>query len=476
MGRHLVTQRAALYNDIFRDCPEEVLEKHPGACFKFALASFGVSDFDAFARQLRWIASRFAHGAPGTQAGRWRGEMHVLLALKEFNDIEAMSFHHREALRLLGGPTSLYVKESTWALGCPSVLFMFHRESGKLAAELSQLRSRLPAYYQLASFHGAGGEHIMEAEALYLAGNYQEASAEARAGLEMAGRHNQLGNVVCALFLEARLALAGGAASALLGGPDHSGLLADIRAVTTESRDGFMVHTADLCEGFVYGTLGLYERIPLWLRRRPEDGSRLYAFARGFFPVDYGRARLLAGASEAVAEETEALLRSGTLGNHTLFSIYAHIYLAAAYKASGRTANAADHLDAALSEALPDNIMIPFAENQDLLGPLTGKVLARSGPGRSAAPYFEELAERYERGRQAVLTEIRTRESVRSLTRREAETLRLIASGISTREAAAKMGVTIHTVKAHLKAAAKKTGGSSRVALLNILSKGASQV
>ena len=103
MSRNMVTERARLYVAMFKDCPETILERHIGASFKYAIAAFSAGDFQAFGTRLAWLGRRCAALPPGNENDRWRGELHVLLALKEFNDIEAMSGHHRLALKLLEG-------------------------------------------------------------------------------------------------------------------------------------------------------------------------------------------------------------------------------------------------------------------------------------------------------------------------------------------------------------------------------------
>ena len=133
MARHLVTESAAFFARLFQDCPEEVLSRHPKAAFKHALAALSASDFPAFADRCRWLARYCAaldEAHPATPV--LRGELEMLLALAEYNDIAAMSVRHRRAWELLGRPTGLYPPESTWSMGCPSVLFMFHRESGNI--------------------------------------------------------------------------------------------------------------------------------------------------------------------------------------------------------------------------------------------------------------------------------------------------------------------------------------------------------
>ena len=136
MGRHFVTEKAAFFTEMFKACPEEVLERHMGAAFKYAIAAFSAADFPAFGAQVGWLSKKCAALPPGEEADSWRGELEFLLSLAAFNDIAAMSVHHRRANELLGRPTGLFGVDSPWTLGSPSVLFMFHREQGKLAEEM----------------------------------------------------------------------------------------------------------------------------------------------------------------------------------------------------------------------------------------------------------------------------------------------------------------------------------------------------
>ena len=471
MSRNLVAESASFYTSMFKECPPEIRGRHLGASFKYALAAFIVGDREAFGTQMGWLADRLAAMPPGPATAYWTGEWLILRALTRFNDIEAMNEDFSRALELIKGPTRLYGTDSPWTLGCPSVLFMFHRRPGALQEELGQMRRRMPIYYQLASFHGAGAESLMEAEALYHQGDAAGAARLCEAGLAMAGRHNQLGNVFCALFIQMRLALLEGRTGDLFGGGRAAGLLAEARGLVARGRDGFLLHTADLCEGWIYAFLGLSGRIPAWLTSSLDQDSRLYVFARGYFPIVHGRARLLAGQDEAVIEEFGALLSGEAYRRNALFGIHARVYQACAWRRKGRTRMAIDALIPALEAALPDNLLMPFAENHDLLGDVLEK--AASGLDKAASRRLEELSGKIREGRDRILAELGASEAASGLTRREDETLRLLAAGLSTREAAERMGVTIHTVRAHLKSAARKTGTSGRLRLLRSYLSGA---
>ncbi|MDR2800744.1 MAG: AAA family ATPase, partial [Desulfovibrio sp.] len=190
MSRNLVTENAAFFARMFQECPEDIVDRHPGAAFKHALAALSACDFPAFgSRCARLAAQCAAMPENDPKTGVWRGELELLLALTAYNDIAAMSVHHRKAWKLLGRSTGMYPPESTWTMGCPSVLFMFHRESGALAREIRLMRESMPPYYRLTSHHGAGGEHLFESEALYHAGDFTAASIACYKAEVMAGEH-----------------------------------------------------------------------------------------------------------------------------------------------------------------------------------------------------------------------------------------------------------------------------------------------
>lgn len=483
MTRNMVTEKAGLYFAMFKDCPEEILKRYMGASFKYAIAAFSAGDFQAFGARMAWLSERCAalpaadaKGADNASKGRnqpncWPGELEVLRALVAFNDIEAMSGHHKKALALLGGATtSLYGPDSPWTLGSPSVLFMFYRTRGKLAHALRLMHECMPYYYRLTDNHGAGAELLMEAEALYHAGEFAEAETLCQTALNAADIRNQRGNVLCALFLRMRLALVSGDAQALFGQDARSGLLAGMRGLITENRNYFLLHTVDLCEGWLYAALGIYEKIPEWLRAALGDNSPLYSFAQGFFHLVHGRAQLLAGNYDAVITGFRKELAEGKFRNTVLFSVYAHIYLAAALRQTGKSREAAEALKTALDTALPDALYMPFAENDDLIGP----VLAKALPGtehREALSRVAALAKRMKTGCEAVVQEIQNQNLPSLLSDRELEVARLVVEGFSNQNIAEKLHIKDSTVKAHLTHIFQKTGVQNRSGLHKIFIK-----
>ena len=448
MSKNLVTENVAFFMDMFKACPAEVLDRHLAAAFKYAIAAFGASDYPTFGAQCAWLAKKCdslpASNKPGgKEADIWRGELEFLYSLMAYNDIAAMSIHHKKANALMGRPTRLFGGDSPWTLGSPSVLLMFHRESGKLAKELQLMKECLPHYYTLAANHGFGGEYLMEAEALYNAGDFENAAITCHKAEVLANKHNQLSNVLCALFLHMRLAFVAGDFE------QAQQLLGKMRGLIKTQRDYFLLHTVELCEGWLYAALGQIENIPLWLRTDISSDSRLYAFAKGCYFLIHGRILLLSGNCTKVIGMLAGLLEAGVFRNHLFFQIHAHLFIAAARHGLGQKEVAVSELTKALEMALPDKLYMPFVENFDLLEPLLqSDVLGKAFFHKNIESFesISHLCDSWQKNvRRIQATYFATSKS--PLTKRELELARLAISGKKYKEIAEILGIAPSTVK-----------------------------
>lgn len=462
MSRNLVTEKSRFFVELFKACPEEVLDRHMGAAFKYAIAAFAAGDFQSFGTQLAWIGKKSAarameKGEGDPTAKFWRGELEFLLSLAAYNDIRAMSGHHRKANELLGRPTALFGPESPWTLGCPSVLFMFHKTPGKLDEELADMDECLPHYYTLAAMHGAGGEHQMRAEAAYNRGDFTSAAVFCHRALAMARGNNQLSVTLCSQFLLLRLALLGGDCE------KATALMREMRGLIREKRDFFLLHTVDLCESWLHAFTGKLRDIPDWLRFGAGEERKLYTFAGGWYYVLHGHILLLAGEHAAVTGLFSWLLQSGAFANHLLFTIYAHIYMAAAHTALDSRTEAEASLRAALDLALPDKLYIPFAENADFLPQL--KTLSRKKPYRESVRRIIRLAlsiGKLHAGTWHSDMPPTASGDLSALTEREREFAEHALGGKTYPEIAAALGLAPTTVKRAFGGIYKKLGVHSR--------------
>ena len=466
MSRNLVTEKSHFFMELFKACPEDILDGHMGAAFKYAIAAFTAGNFQSFGEQVAWIGKKCAakavrDGENDPEARHWRGELEFLLSLAAYNDIAAMSAHHRRANELLGRPTKLFGPGSPWTLGCPSVLFMFHRESGKLEEELTLMDECLPHYYTLAGMHGAGGEYLMRAETLYNRGEFQEAAITCHTAEAMARSHGQTSCVLCGQFLRMRLALAEGRYA------EAEKLLGAMRGAIRERRDFFLLHTVDLCEGYLRAFLRQAVDVPEWLRFSAGAENRLYTFAGGFYYIIHGRVLLLEQEYAALIGLFAWLLQAGPFAKNALFTLYAHIYTAAAETALGRMEAAKVSLQKALELALPDKLYMPFAENAAFLPFL--RELGREEPFREGVARIFHLAAALEKARNG-MTARHFPGSKPLLTKREQQLAQLALADMPYKDVAASLGLAPSTVKRAFASMYKKLGVSSRDQLKAYLS------
>lgn len=460
ISRNMVHEESRFFYDLFQRCPDALLARHMGAAFHHAIAVFMTGDFAAFGARLGWIGAQCAAMPENDpEADAWRGELEFLLSLAAYNDIAAMSAHHRRANALLGRPTRLFGPESPWTLGCPSVLFMFHREPGALREEVRLMHECMPHYYTLAAGHGAGGEHLMEAEALYNAGALDDAAVACHRAEAQARAHGQLGNVFCAMFLRMRLALFEG------DFPTARELTESMREMISTRRDYFLLHTVDLCKGFLHAFPQGLAQLPDWLRAGQEEEKRLYTFAGGFYYLVHGRILLLNGRHAQCLGLFTWLLESGVFARHLLFNLHARLCMAVASAALGKADEARAALETALDMALPDNLHMPFVENWDLLRPvfrlLPDVYDAPDTGARQGREDILALAAIWEKNRRRMLAENFPAQGP-ALTRRELELARLAATGKTYLEIAGELSLAPSTVKKAFSLLLHKLGLSSR--------------
>ena len=150
---------------------------------------------------------------------------------------------------------------------------------------------------------------------------------------------------------------------------------------------------------------------------------------------------------------------------HRLFFIYAHIFLAAAHAMLDAREKALESLRAALDAALPDDVLMPFVENADLVLPLLlapQETRHEDGVRRILAlaePWLRHLG----------LPGTRASEIPFGLSVKQYEIARLAAEGRTGPEIACRVGLGLNTVKTHLKTVYRKCGANNRPELRRLL-------
>lgn len=143
--------------------------------------------------------------------------------------------------------------------------------------------------------------------------------------------------------------------------------------------------------------------------------------------------------------------------NSTIMSeIYLRLTCAAVYHNSGQDERAIKHIDRAISLALPDRLYGTLAEYCRVLDTLMEKRLTLVD--ESVWLKVKELYKTYNLGWSALSGAVRGRVIVTSLTTKQREIAKLAAFGMSNKEIAAKLDMSLAGVKQALVAITDKTG------------------
>jgi len=440
------------------ECPPQIKARHHYAVLKYLLHLFVHNETALFGKTCGDFISHIQAdtGLKAELRNRLLGEFELMLGFTAYNDIKKMADHYAKSWTLIGQPTAIYDPKLNWTFGSQSVLYLYYRESGRLAEHARDLIEHMPSYNRLTGGHGSGGEYIMEGERLFNMGNLAGAEIAAYKAMYKAQEANQPNIAFCADYLLIRLAFMQGDGGRVFE------LLQKMREEMTNKKDYQLIHLVEICEGSVYAALKQKDKIPASLTDADPKSLRLGFPGFGAFNIFYGRALLVGGEYLKLIGSEEYFFGIATVFSNLLGQIYTHIYLAAAQHRLFKDAEALDHLKKALVIALPDKVYMPFVENGDYIKPLLEKFLSE-GYCREDLASILELYAAYEKAAQ-IVQEYCSGEKTK-LTEREQEIAQLAAVGITNKGIGARLYISENTVKMALKNVFEKLGINSRALL-----------
>lgn len=447
----------------FNECPAEIKLGHPWACLIYAMNLFLFNELELFTQQCEKLAG-YIEALPAAEPAKARlaGELELLCGFSKYNSITGMSQHHQRAGELLKGPSVFIDRNGSWTFGSPSVLYMFYRESGQLEQEVAEIVAAMPHYYRLTAGHGSGAEAVMQAEWYYHTGDFENAEIVAHKALYVARAQDQMAMVLCALFLQMRLAVLRG------DGAYVADLLGQTRLEIKERGLYLYVHTWDLCEGFIAAWLNQADKIPAWIVKGDLLDSTIGFPSCAFFNIIWGKALLLGGQYRKLSGLTEEFVGMASVFPNLLGQVYAYIYAAAAKFKLGRHVDALETLRKALAVAAPDQVIVPFVENGAYLAAMLG-ALAKEGHYPEFIGRIVALIPLFAKNREAMSAAVSRRDNRPLLSEREAAIAELVADGLSNRTIGETLHIAEVTVKKALQSIFAKWGIESRTALAKII-------
>jgi len=197
------------------------------------------------------------------------------------------------------------------------------------------------------------------------------------------------------------------------------------------------------------------DEVSPWLAGGEITDKRLVIMTQPFAHMIYGRLLLEQGEYQKLLGVSEFGLGLSAIFPNLLPQIYINLYRAQALYAIRKRPQALEALNNALDIALPDGILLPFAENYEGVK----RLLPDSSCDGKVAEKIAELSRTLFGGLAAFVQ--------KELTPREKEVLMLIEEGLTNPGIAERLHISLSTAKATVSSVLSKKGVSSRELLKN---------
>jgi LuxR family maltose regulon positive regulatory protein len=448
------------------ECPREIYAKHHFAKLVYARRLFTLNENELFIK----TCNEFLRDLQEDKAldentmDTLLGEYELVMSFTQYNNITKMSEHHQKACKLLKGSSMLLDTAQNWTFGSPSILYMFYRESGKLSNQLEVMKEAMPYFYKITDGHGMGAEYVMEAETYFFRGDFENAEIYAHRAISKAQSKQQCSIILCAEFLQVRIALNKGNYTEI------SSLLMSMRENLKRQGCYTLLYTMDLCEAYIYAQLGQIQKITQWIMQGDYSNTKVLFPAMPAVYWVYGRVLLEKGEYLKLIGLSEMFLKTASVFPNLLCHIYIYIHLAAAYERIYNRGKAMEQLKKALDLAMADSLYMPFVENGKYIGDMI-REWKLHGEYKYMFFEFHNLYMRYNNAVDSICKECFVEEKHICLTDREKEVAEFVAQGFSNKEIAKQLYITENTVKSRMKGIFRKLSIKSRAQLEDYINK-----
>lgn len=444
--------------DFFRwikSCPEEYILRYPTAIVASMVKMFSFHNIPEIKRMKGLLLKSLEQDTALTEQERHDllGDAEVSESFLCYNNISAMSTHHRRACQLLNRTSLSVDPKGAWTFSAPSIFMMYHRSVGGADSENAEMKECMPYYYQVSDGHGNGAEHGFAADLFYERGQLTDADIANRMALSAAKRKNQFSVMLNCDFLSMRMALFNGDFDDV----KKRGL--DCQEWLRRERQYTLLNILDMCRGFLYALLGHPEAAPRWLLEGRLQEALVLFPATPMLHTFYNQLLLAGEEWTMVAARREECEKLYGVYHNVLCRIWLHIQLSAALEQIGRHAEALAELHTALDMALPDGIVMPFAESEVYLTALL-RQLQEQGVHPEEIGRILSLSAGFHNAKQKILWEHWSEHENYGLSERELEIARLAARRKTNLEIARELHLAEGTVRNQLSRIFNKLGVS----------------
>ena len=427
------------------NCPKEILCAHPEAILIFALQYFTAGNIPKMLQLNEMLIDVVKKNPKLTKKERdnFLGESEILLGFLKFNNISAMSMHHRKACQLMDRKSYLVNHRNPWVFGSPSILLLYHRQKGLLSEENEEMKDCMPYYYQLTDCHGNGAEDSMQAETYFMQGIFDEAEISYYKGKSAAIKKEQHSILLTAEFTAIRLAFMKGDYQKI------QSILNHLLDCIIEARQFVLLPTVDLCHAWIGAMLERKDLVPDWILEENAIDTLMSVSAPAFLVIRNEVLLLMEEWAYLIAEKKE-MKQICENRKMVLCGIYIRIQMASAYIRLEKRKPALEELKEALDLAVTDRIYLPFAEHIEYIHGLLEACIEENIYKKEIEEIIR-LSEVFVTSKKKILKENFDEIVDCGLSKREMEIAVLASERRSTKEIAAMLNLSENTVKTHLR-------------------------
>lgn len=451
-----------LLKKIYKELSTELYIKYPFPLLRIAF-SFILSGEPAGAEQCAKIIDQLekyyskAENASIELRGRILGEIEIINIFRVFNHAEKMVELSVKADKLLkGGVSYLVFRKNEFTFGIPYFLYAYYRKAGELKNTLDCIEKGFPP--KVFDGCGTGCEYVAFAEYYLETGDIQNAEFFAKKAIYKAKTMQQTGIILCAYFTLMRVCLLQGNISAAKELAVRTRTVWLINPQYDISLQNTVIYnsTMDMFEGYLYGTLNLRELIPKWLQTGELPFENLMMQGLAFPYIIYTKAVLLTQNWVELEVLCETVENQYRIYHNQLGLLHNAIYASVAkYNLYGLKAGMIT-LRQALKEAQMDGILLPFAENATFILPMLYEIQKEGGIDPFYLDSLIGLSEQYQKN-------LKVNSSTAHLTERELQVINLLAQGLTNREMADRLYLSVASIKKHLENIYSKLGVNNKV-------------
>ena len=463
-GILLASLKPETVEELLVECPEEILKEHPFAILVLMRSMFNWKKIPQMMKLKEILLQSVEEHTEMTreERGNLLGECDLILSFLMYNDISKMSQLHRSASAQMSRPAISIQSNGGWTFGSPSVLMMFHRDAGSLDQELKEMNECMPHYYKITNGHGQGAEMLMAAEAKYMQGHMVDAQIELEQVYSHIEGNNQENIRLCCDFLALRLAL--------LAGFSVRQTIEQRREEILKRHNTAWLNLFDSACGYYYALAGVNDRIPSLFREHMLYQVNFLAPGRPMMEMIENQVYLAQGEYIKVIGKSDTLLEMCRNFHYGLVALYIEIQTAAAYEQLGKREKARRCISQAFKEAIPDQLLMPFAENYPYISELLRERLLLAEKRQESGSYKETmtfaeaapakemqfikriigLGEGFERQREMLCKEAAYPAQFGILTQQELRIVELMSERLTNKEIAVQMFLSEGTIKQYI--------------------------